>query len=69
MPPEVIAFHAGTKRENGQITTSGGRVLAMTASGETLQAALDRAYRGVRAVHFDGAQYRADIGAKVTTPR
>jgi len=65
LPPDVMAFHAGTKRDGDQIVTAGGRVLAITASGESLQSALDRAYSAVHAIYFEGAQYRSDIGAKV----
>ena len=65
LPADVLAFHAGTKRSGDQVLTAGGRVLALTASADSLSAALDRAYAGVRAVHFDGAQWRSDIGAKV----
>jgi phosphoribosylamine--glycine ligase len=60
----VIVFHAGTKRADGQLVTSGGRVLGVTAVGATLQQALDRAYQGVALIHFEGAQFRKDIGAK-----
>lgn len=64
VPSDVIVFHAGTRREGDQIATAGGRVLSVTGTGETLQAAVDRAYAGVRAIHFEGAHYRTDIGAK-----
>jgi phosphoribosylamine--glycine ligase len=63
--PGVIVFHAGTKfGEGGRLVTSGGRVLGVTALGTTLQEALDRAYAGVTRIHFEGMQYRKDIGAK-----
>jgi len=62
--PGVVVFHAGTKNVDGQLVTSGGRVLGVTGVGATLQEALDRAYRGVKCIHFDGMQYRTDIGAK-----
>ncbi len=64
VPDDVIVFHAGTRREGDQIVTAGGRVLSVTGMGDTLQAAIDRAYAGVRAIHFEGAHYRTDIGAK-----
>ena len=57
----VQIFHAGTRRENGAVVTSGGRVLAVTALGETLAAARIRAYEAVSKIHFEGAHYRRDI--------
>ncbi len=57
-------FQAGTKSEDGVIKTAGGRVLGVTASGATLAAAIEHAYRGVAEVHFDGMHYRKDIGKK-----
>ncbi|KUF97278.1 hypothetical protein AM588_10006599 [Phytophthora nicotianae] len=61
---DVDVFHAGTAKADGSIATSGGRVLAVTAVGPSLQGALDRAYEGVSKIHFEGAQYRSDIGLK-----
>lgn len=62
---DVEVFHAGTaKAANGSIVTSGGRVLAVTATGLSLQNALDRAYEGVSKIQFEGAQHRSDIGLK-----
>jgi len=58
----VVAFHAGTARGEQGLTTSGGRVLAVSAWNDTLKGALDAAYRGVGAIHFDGAFWRKDIG-------
>ncbi len=60
--PEVILFHAGTRRENGRFLTAGGRVLAVTATAATLPGALYRAYRAVRRIHFENCHYRRDIG-------
>jgi phosphoribosylamine--glycine ligase len=61
----VHLFHAGTKRGNdGTLLTSGGRVLGVTALGEDLSAARSRAYAAIETIHFDGIQYRRDIGAK-----
>ncbi len=55
-------FHAGTRHAaDGRTLTAGGRVLAVTGWGDTLSAALDHAYAGVRALHFEGAHYRRDI--------
>jgi len=61
---DVIVFHAGTKLDGNSLVTSGGRVLAVTALGENLQLALEKAYEGVAAIHFEGAEYRKDIGQK-----
>lgn len=67
VPPDVQVFQAGTARNDaGQLVTSGGRVLAVSGRGDTLDAALARAYAGVTALHFEGAHYRRDIGR--TTP-
>ena len=57
-----IVFHAGTAIKDGQLVTNGGRVLAVTALGDTLQAALQKAYAGVDAIHFDNMHFRTDIG-------
>jgi phosphoribosylamine--glycine ligase len=58
----VIVFHAGTTREGDQIVTSGGRVLAVSAKGDSLPAALALAYQRIQKIHFDGMHYRRDIG-------
>ncbi len=56
-------FHAGTsKTETGEFITKGGRVLGVTADGENLDEALQKAYRAVREISWDGMQYRRDIG-------
>lgn len=62
--PGVIVFHAGTKKEEGSFFTNGGRVLGVTALGETLTSAIDKAYQACALIHFDGAFYRKDIGQK-----
>ena len=59
--PAVQIFHAGTRRENGKIVTAGGRVLALTALGETVAAARERAYEAAAQIHFEGCHYRRDI--------
>lgn len=62
---DVKAFHAGTRRgAEGRWETAGGRVLGICAAADDLQGALDRAYRAVDVVSFDGRQHRRDIGAK-----
>jgi len=60
---DLQVFHAGTARKGEEIVTSGGRVLGVTALGEDLPAARERAYEAVRAIHWEGARYRSDIGA------
>jgi phosphoribosylamine--glycine ligase len=57
----VSVYHAGTTRLGKDVVTSGGRVLGVTAVGDTLRSAKDRAYEAVGKVHFAGAQYRTDI--------
>ena len=58
---DVQIFHAGTRQQNGGIVTSGGRVLAVTALGDTIAAARERAYEIVSQIHFEGCHYRRDI--------
>ena len=60
----VVVYHAGTAIRDRELVTNGGRVLGVTAMGKDLQEALDKAYEGVACIHFDGAQYRKDIGQK-----
>jgi phosphoribosylamine--glycine ligase len=62
--PDVKVFHAGTKNEHGVVVTDGGRVLGVTALGETLADAQRRAYEACAKIHFQGAFYRRDIAAK-----
>lgn len=60
--PKVHVFHAGTAiTEEGQLVTAGGRVLSVTARGETLREAVDRAYAAAQYISFEGMQYRRDI--------
>ncbi len=59
---DTVVFHAGTRREAGQVVTAGGRVLGVTALGETLADARRRAYDAVARIHFSGAEYRTDLG-------
>ena len=58
----ATVYHAGTKYENGKFYTNGGRVLGITATADTLDEALTKAYTAVDKVKFDGAHYRHDIG-------
>jgi phosphoribosylamine--glycine ligase len=67
--PDVKVFHAGTKMENGLVVTDGGRVLGVTALGETLAEAKKNAYEAVGRIHFQGAFYRHDIADKALRPR
>ncbi|MEM1411771.1 MAG: phosphoribosylamine--glycine ligase [Pseudomonadota bacterium] len=55
-------FHAGTAEQDGEVVTAGGRVLCVTALGDSVKAARDRAYSGVDAIEWDGAYVRRDIG-------
>ena len=64
----VTVYHAGTKLENGKFLTNGGRVLGVTALGETLEEALNKAYAAVEGITFDGAFYRRDIGRRRPQP-
>jgi phosphoribosylamine--glycine ligase len=59
---DVVVFHAGTARRDGDVVTSGGRVLGVTGIDRDLPAALVRAYEGVRVIKFAGAHHRKDIG-------
>ncbi|MBU3725070.1 MAG: phosphoribosylamine--glycine ligase [Burkholderiaceae bacterium] len=59
---DCVTFHAGTTMNNGQVVTSGGRVLCVTALGGTPKLAQTRAYEAVNQVKFSGMQYRSDIG-------
>lgn len=63
----IELFHAGTSVKDGEIVTAGGRVLNITATGETLKQTLDRAYDAVGHIKFEGMYFRRDIGAKALT--
>ena len=56
---DVVVFHAGTALEDGQVVTGGGRVLGVTARGNTIQEAKDRAYEAVNKIHFERAYCRS----------
>lgn len=60
----AFIYHAGTKYENGNFYTNGGRVIGVTATGESLDAALEHSYEAVGKISFDKAHYRRDIGKK-----
>ena len=63
---DVQIFHAGTKRADDEVKTAGGRILAVTALGSTLEAARARAYDAVSRIHFENCHYRRDIALSVT---
>jgi phosphoribosylamine--glycine ligase len=60
----LVVFHAGTALKEGVVVNSGGRVLGVTALGNTVAEAIATAYRGVAAISWPGAQFRRDIGRK-----
>jgi phosphoribosylamine--glycine ligase len=62
--PGALVFHAGTSRRDGQLVTSGGRVLTVVGRGPTHRDAIDVAYRAASHIAFDGMQWRRDIGQK-----
>jgi phosphoribosylamine--glycine ligase len=62
--PGALVFQAGTSRSGDNLVTAGGRVLTVAGRGATFDAAMKTAYQAVSAVHFDGMQYRKDIGRK-----
>ena len=62
MQPDIVVFHAGTKIVRQDLTTNGGRVLGVSAIGNTLEEALKKVYKAIEKISFDGMQYRKDIG-------
>lgn len=66
--PDVKVFHAGTKQDGSLLLTDGGRVLAVTALGDTLAQAKRNAYAAVKRIHFPGAFYRSDIADRAIPP-
>ena len=60
----ALIFHAGTAEAGGQIVTSGGRVLGVTALDKNIRAAVDKVYKCVEAIHFENVHYRRDIAAR-----
>ena len=64
LPGNVTIYHAGDKLADGQLVTSGGRVLGVTATGPTLRQALRDAYAAAESVDFDGKYLRHDIGQR-----
>ena len=66
--PDAMVFHAGTVLQDGVVRTSGGRVLCVTVLADSVKLAQQRAYDVASLVHFDGAQYRHDIGFRAIKP-
>ena len=64
LPENVTVYHAGDKLDGGKLVTSGGRVLGVTAVGETLEAALKDAYAAAERIEFEGRYFRHDIGRR-----
>ena len=65
----ALVFHAGTAMRNGTLVTAGGRVLGVTARGQTLAEAREAAYGAAAHVSFSGARFRRDIAAAASAPR
>ncbi len=63
--PDTVVFHAGTKKENGAVKTSGGRVLGVTSFGKDVRRARERAYDACEKIYWKGMHFRRDIGLKV----
>ena len=61
---DVVVFHAGTAFQDGNCVTAGGRVLGVTALGEDIKKARDRAYEAIEKIHFEGMHYRKDIARR-----
>jgi len=59
---DSIVFHAGTTQQGDETVTSGGRVLAVTSYGDTINEALDNSYRNIGKISFENSYYRKDIG-------
>ena len=67
--PDALVFHAGTRLLDGRLETAGGRVLCVTALGDSVRLAQQRAYELAQGIQFDGAQYRRDIGHRALQKR
>jgi phosphoribosylamine--glycine ligase / phosphoribosylformylglycinamidine cyclo-ligase len=67
-PSDITLFHAGTLIKDGQLQTSGGRVIATSSSADTLEEAVRKAYSGVELINFDGMYYRSDIACRAFKP-
>jgi len=67
--PDVVVFHAGTAQDGGRVVTAGGRVLGVTALGDSVKLAQRAAYAAIGTIRFDGMQYRNDIGHRAIARR
>ncbi len=67
--PDAVVFHAGTRLVDGRLETAGGRVLCVTALGDSVRLAQQRAYAVAEGIEFDGRQYRQDIGHRALQKR
>jgi phosphoribosylamine--glycine ligase len=67
--PDCKVFHAGTALEGGRVVVSGGRVLCVTALGDSVRQAQRAAYAAIGDIRFDGMQFRTDIGFRALAPR
>jgi phosphoribosylamine--glycine ligase len=67
--PDCKVFHAGTAEAGGKVVVSGGRVLCVTALGDSVKQAQRAAYAAIAEIRFDGMQYRSDIGFRALAPR
>ena len=65
----VFVYHAGTKFSEGKFLTAGGRVLGVTATGNTMQAALNKSYEAVKKISFENAHFRTDIGQRALSAK
>jgi phosphoribosylamine--glycine ligase len=61
---DIVIFHAGTTKDAGGYKTAGGRVLHVTATGDTIDDARAKAYAAIKLINFDGMHYRTDIGLR-----
>ena len=59
---ESIVYHAGTSAKGGKVLTAGGRVLAVTSLGDSIDSALKRSYKTIEGISFEGMNFRHDIG-------
>ena len=67
--PDTMVFHAGTAEDGGRVVVAGGRVLCVTALGDSVRMAQRAAYAAIAEIHFDGMQFRTDIGHRAVAPR
>ena len=63
-----MVFHAATRLEGDEVQTTGGRVLCVTALGDSVKMARDRVYEAIDGIHFDGRQYRSDMAGARSSP-